>query len=275
MADLCSTTLPDYERPPVIEVIYGIQFDPLKEWRTPLIGALWQSIKLDYPKFKEMPVLAPVIERFDQTIPTETAALEFLDGPPLPRLFFLGSPENWVMQVQNDRFLHNWKRMNEDDAYPRFGTVSDRFFAAWDRFNTFLGSQEIAAPNITQLELTYINHIPVEKNRNTIEEIQTDLVDVGWQDDHKFLPKPETVTWTSSFLLPDKQGRLHASMRPAQRRKDKTPVLLLELTARGIPHATDSASIRSWFTMGREWIVRGFADLTRVTVQRERWGRIQ
>lgn len=275
MADFRSTPLPDYERPPVIEVIYGIQFDPLKEWRTPLIGALWQTIKTDYPKFKEMPVLAPVVERFDQTIQTEMAALELLDGPPLPRLFFLDSSENWVMQVQNDRFLHNWKRMHEDDVYPRFGTVSERFFAAWEKFTTFLRLQEIAIPNITQLEITYINHIPVEKDRSTIEEIQMDFVDVRWQGDHKFLPQPETVTWTSSFLLPENQGRLHASMRPAQRRKDKTSVLLLELTARGIPQVTDAASIRSWFTMGREWIVRSFADLTGETVQRERWGRIR
>ena len=273
MADSLSKPLPDYQRPPVIEVIYGIQFEALKEWRTPLIGTLWQAIKADYPKFKEMPVLAPVIERFDQAIPTEMAALELLDGPPLPRLFFLDSPENWVMQVQNDRFLHNWKRMKEDDVYPRFGRVSERFFEAWEKFLAFLLSQEIAEPNITQLEITYINHIPVEKNRSTVEEIQTDLVDVRWEDGHKFLPSPETVTWTYSFLLPENGGRLHIALRPAQRRKDKVSVLLLELTARGIPNSTDMASIQSWFAMSREWIVRGFADITRQEVQRERWGR--
>lgn len=273
MVEPLSIPLPDYERPPVIEVIYGVQFEPLKEWRTPLIGTLWQAIKDDYPKFKEMPVLAPVLERFDQTIPTEMAALELLDGPPLPRLFFLDSNENWVMQVQNDRFLHNWKRMKEEDIYPRFGSVSDRFFVAWEQFFRFLESQEVSAPNITQLEITYINHIPVEKGRTTIEEIEADFLDVCWQKSHDFLPPPETVTWTSSFLLPENKGRLHISLRPAQRRKDKSPVLLLELTARGIPNSTEMASIRSWFAMGREWIVRGFADITRQNVQQERWGR--
>jgi hypothetical protein len=55
---------------------------------------LWQVIKSDYPKFREMPILAPIVERFDQVIPTEQAQIELLDRPPLPRLFFLDATEN-------------------------------------------------------------------------------------------------------------------------------------------------------------------------------------
>lgn len=267
-----STALPTYDRPPVIEVVYGVQFDPLAEWRTPLIGVLWQTIKQAYPKFKEMPVLAPVIERFDHLAQTEQPSIEFLDRPPLPRLFFLDSNENWVLQVQHDRFLHNWKRMQDSDHYPRFNAVSERFFAAWTEFLNFLDSQNIPSPNITQLEVTYINHIPVERGKTVIDEIETDFMDLSWAQDHEFLPRPELVTWTSTFRLPENQGRLHISLRPGQRRKDKTSVLLLELTARGIPKSCTMPEIKSWFALGREWVVRGFADITKKNAQKQRWG---
>jgi len=273
MAESTSKPLPDFLRPPVIEVVYGLQFAPLIEWRTPLIGALWQEIKTDYPGFKEMPVLAPVIERYDQTIQADRPTIEVLDGPPVPRLFFLDRYENWVMQVQNDRFLHNWKRMKEEDLYPRFGLVSERFFKAWDRFSNFLESHGISTPQLTQFELTYINHIPVETGRSTVEESEAIFSNLRSKSDYEFLPRPDTVTWNTSFLLPEQQGRLHISLRPGQRRKDKASILLLELTARGIPASTEPENIRRWFTMGREWIVRGFSDITDKSVQIQRWGR--
>jgi uncharacterized protein (TIGR04255 family) len=269
--------LPDYERPPVIEVIYGMQFLPIAEWRTPLVGALWQAIKEDYPKFKEMPLLAPVFERFDQIVPSEQGVqgkIELLDSAPLPRMFFLDNDEHWVMQVQNDRFHHNWKRMKEGDQYPRYNSVSSRFFEAWERFSTFLDIEAIERPSFTQFELTYINHIPVQEGRSVLDEFETVFVDYLWDHRKRFLPDPELASWNSSFRLPDSQGRLHISVRPAQRRKDKTAVLLLELTARGIPLETESQDIKNWFALGREWIVRGFTDITQENVQKQRWGRL-
>lgn len=273
MSEKLSKPLPDYERPPVIEVVYGMQFSPLSELRTPLIGLFWQAIKADYPKFKEMPVLAPVIERYDQEGKTEQPTLELLQEAPLPRMFFLDDHENWVMQLQNDRFLHNWKRVSDDDTYPRYDIVSDKFFQVWDRFCEFCRTEGISKPKLNQLELTYINHIPVGSKNTVGEEITRVFPDIIWRKSHEFLPVPESLSWKTSFLLPDKQGRLHVSLRHATRIKDKTPTLLLELTARGIPSTIETAQIRSWFSLSREWIVRGFSDLTNSEVQKTTWAR--
>ncbi len=271
MSEKKSNLLPDYERPPVIEVVYGMQFSPLIELRTPQIGLLWQTIKADYPKFKEMPVLAPVIERFDQEGKTEQPTLEFLQEAPLPRMFFLDAHENWVMQIQNDRFLHNWKRVNDDDVYPRYIAVSGKFFQGWDRFCEFCRSEGISKPKLNQLELTYINHIPVRANSTIGDEITAIFPDIVWRKNHEFLPVPESLSWKTSFLLPNNQGRLHVSLRHAMRIKDKTPTLLLELTARGIPQTPELPQIMEWFSLSREWIVRGFSDLTNSEVQKNVW----
>jgi uncharacterized protein (TIGR04255 family) len=273
MSDKTTNPLPDFEKPPVIEVVYGMQFSPLPELRTPLIGLFWQTIKTDYPKFKEMPVLAPVIERFDQEGKTEQATLELLQEAPLPRMFFLDAHENLVMQIQNDRFLHNWKRVNDDDIYPRFNVVSDKFFQAWERFCEFCRAENISKPALNQLELTYINHIPVRDNHTVGEEITAIFPDIVWRKEHEFLPVPESLSWKTSFLLPNKQGRLHVSLRHARRIKDNTQTLLLELTARGIPGISELPQVKEWFALSREWIVRGFSDLTNSDVQSKVWIR--
>ncbi|MFY4731301.1 TIGR04255 family protein [Nitrospira sp. BLG_2] len=273
MSDRTTNPLPDYERPPVIEVVYGVQFSPLPELRTPLIGLFWQAIKADYPKFKEMPVLAPVIERFDQEAKTEQPTLELLQEAPLPRLFFLDAQENWVMQVQSDRFLHNWKRVTDDDIYPRFNVVSQKFFQAWERFSEFCRSENISKPKLNQLELTYINHIPVHENHTIAEEITGIFPDIVWRKGHDFLPIPESLSWKTSFLLPNRLGRLHVSLRQARRIKDNAPTLLFELTARGIPGISELDHVKEWFALSREWIVRGFSDLTNSDVQKTVWNR--
>lgn len=273
MSNKTTNLLPDYDKPPIIEVVYGMQFSPLPELRTPLIGLFWQSIKANYPKFKEMPPLAPLIERFDQEVPTEQPMLELLQEAPLPRMFFLDDHENWVMQIQNDRFLHNWKRVTDNDVYPRYDVVSDRFFQAWEKFCEFCRSENISKPKLNQLELTYINHIPVRENRPIGEEVTAIFPDIVWRKEHEFLPVPESLSWKTSFLLPNKQGRLHVSLRHARRIKDNKTTLLLELTARGIPETSEQVQVKEWFALSREWIVRGFSDLTNSDIQKKSWIR--
>lgn len=263
--------LPDYDSPPVIEVVYGIQFPPLG-LQSPTIGVFWQTIRQEYPTFAENPPLAPTIEKFDSDKGTETQ-VELLARPPLPRLWFIDKTSNWILQVQEDRFLHNWRKVHEEDVYPRFQTVSTRFLEAWDRFLAFCQIEGLGPPTVNQLELIYINHITVTDVADCVREASHIFPDVRWREAHGFLPPPETLAWKTSFLLPDRQGRLHVSMRHAIRRKDKQPVLLLELTARGMAPSGERERIHSWFGLAREWIVRGFADLTDEQVQKERWGR--
>lgn len=263
--------LPDYYNPPVIEVVYGVQFEPLG-LQCPTIGLFWQAVRQQYPSFVENPPLAPVIEKFDADRRTE-AQIELMARPPLPRLWFIDRTENWLIQVQDDRFLYNWKKVKDQDAYPRFDVVSTKFFEAWEQFQGFCQSEGLPQPSVNQLELTYINHIGMTDVGSYFSDVSNIFPDMRWRETHGFLPSPETLVWKTSFLLPERQGRLHVSMRHAIRRKDQQPVLLLELTSRGMPSSKERESIRGWFVMAREWIVRGFADLTDEQVQKERWGR--
>lgn len=272
MSNLPQSSLPDYEFPPVIEVVCGLQFAPLEGFQATAFGLLWERFRDDYPTYEQQSPLAQVIERLGEPI-VEEPHFGVSNVLPLPRMFFIHQSPCWLLQVQSDRFLHNWRKQPETDVYPHFPEVFKRFWAAWGRFLEFCREENVGTPRINQLEVTYINHILQGEGWDGMGTVGQVFPDIAWREERSFLPSPESVAWKTSFSLPDTLGRLHISVRHALRRHDMKPVLLAELTARGVPSSFDENSIRDWFHLGREWIVRGFADLTGEKVQKELWKR--
>lgn len=248
-----------------------MQFKPLGAFTLPFFGAFWQTIRKEYPSTEEKPPLPPVIERLEPSSEggTQIGGL-MLEPLPLPRVFFIDESKNWVLQMQRDRFLHNWRKTDEDSIYPRFPAVFQRFLTGWQRFLEFCNREKLSGIQPVQMELTYINHIPLGEGWEKVSDINKVMPDICWRPDHGFLPDPESVGWSASFLLPERQGRLHVQLRRGIRQKDKKTVLLCELTARGI---SEGQPIEPWFQMAREWIVRGFTDLTSDYVQQAYWRR--
>ena len=272
MAGLSSQPLPDYDFPPVIEVVCGMQFKALEGFQATTFGLLWQQFKAEYPSCEQQPLLAQVIERFGEP-DVEKPPVEVPNMLPLPRIFFVHKTPCWLVQVQSDRFLHNWRKQEEADVYPHFPEVYRGFWSAWERFLQFCRKEDIGVPQINQLEVTYINHIVQGEGWERLEAIGQVFPDIAWRTKRSFLPAPESAVWKTSFIMPEEIGRFHVSVRHAIRRADMKPVLLCELTARGVPNSLDDDAIRNWFQLGREWIVRGFADLTHERIQKETWRR--
>src|SRR5687768_2022392 len=55
---------PHYDNPPVIEVILGVQFEPLAACSNGHLGAFWKSLGEDWTSSKDAPSLEPQFERF-------------------------------------------------------------------------------------------------------------------------------------------------------------------------------------------------------------------
>ena len=58
------TFLPDYESPPVIEVVCGIQINPLEKYQATVFGLFRQAISDEYTYVQEMPPLYRVMGHF-------------------------------------------------------------------------------------------------------------------------------------------------------------------------------------------------------------------
>jgi len=266
-----SKSLIDYQRPPIVEVVCGVLFDPITSLLVPHFGLLWEKYKSEYPNCHEVAPLAPVVEVFEGKPKVQ---IEIGEVPPLPRIWFVSEKENALIQVQRDRFLHNWRKIRPDDEYPRYSGVIKEFRESLSLFEIFLEQYRLGGLIPTQYEMTYVNHIPHGEGWEKIEEIGKVFPDFAFRvSNGRFLPLPEGINWRTSFLLPDQSGRLHVTIRRGAQRDKDLPMLLLDLTVRGIGQFKSRERMWEWFDIAHQWIVFGFADLTGKEVQKEIWKR--
>lgn len=264
--------LPSYDHPPVIEVVCGLQFKPLNILMAHL-GLLFQRYQPDYTQVAEAAPLAPVIEQF---IDPPGSSVSLADLPRVPRTWFIHRDETGIVQVQRDRFLHNWKKVRPADDYPRYERVIGLFRNRLQTFTDFLREMDLGDPQPVQYEMTYVNHVVQGEGWTSTDDVGDVFPDFAKQrQPDRFLPPIELCNWRTTFGLPEKQGRLHATIRTATRSTDQKLVFVFELTARGFPPVGTEAAMWQWFDLAHEWIVRGFTDMTSGRMQRDQWQRIR
>lgn len=269
--------LPDFSHPPVTEVVLGLQFEPLRNFGLRHFGLLWKKFSGRFPNTEDHPPLDPVIEQFGAAQPGAVAGqIKLRKGFPFPRCWFLNDSKSQLIQIQRDRFILNWRKTPEEDEYPRYKTVRDAFSREFDIFRNFIETEcrEEITPN--QCEVTYVNHIESGKGWSNHGELQRILTVFENQFNGEFLPEPEEGQVVLRFVIPgpddEPLGRLRISLKPVFRIHDKIPMFLLELVARGRPYTDNMADVMGFLDLGREWIVKGFAEVTRREMHTI-WGR--
>jgi uncharacterized protein (TIGR04255 family) len=181
--------------------------------------------------------------------------------PELPRVWLVDQSGNRIVQVQRDRFLHNWRKLHPEDEYPRFPPVKAQFLEHWNGFLAFLTEAGLN-PEPDQCELTYVNHLRRGEGWDTLADLGDLFTTFAWRTRDNFLPAPDNLRWSMRFLLPEGKGRLHVEVLPVRAQPSNELAVRYTLTARGRPSDIgDTACLSTWYDMAREWIVRGFADL--------------
>jgi len=268
--------LPDFRQPPLSEVVLSLQFDPLDRLKTPLIGILWNRFRERLPEIEEHPPLPQVVERFDGPVPAKVDVV-IEEKPPVPRVWFLAPEKTELIQVQQDRFIHNWRKVTGREPYARYETIREKFREEVAEFVSFLHEEKFAGININQCEVTYVNHITPSGTWHRHGELAAVLRQWSNLPSGGFLPQAEDVAVRSRYIIPDEAGkpvgRLHVVFQPAWRTTDNTPIFTMNLTARGKPLAVGIDGAFDFFDLGRRWIVKGFADLTTPTMQEKSWER--
>nr|WP_281719505.1 TIGR04255 family protein [Nitrosomonas nitrosa] len=265
-------TIRDYNAPPVIETVLSIQFAPIHGLSLLHFGLYWAKIRRDYPQSELRPALGQTREEFgSRTRRAPDFGLEVVTEPAL-RCWFTHSDMNQLIQIQKDRFIYNWKKANDTEAYPRYERIKERCLLEWGRFIAFLEEENLGKPEANQCEVTYVNHIDYEQGWKSFGELSKLISPWSGNYSGTFLPVPETIGLNASYILRNNQGRLYVSMQPVIRAKDAKEVLQLTFTARGGPSSSTTEDIFRWLDLGREWVVEGFTDFT-TSAFHERWGR--
>ena len=253
-----SDPFPSFRKPPVIEVVIGVQFAPLESWRIPHFGLYWQAIRDVFPKCEVQPPITTEIESFDPVARSQPT-LQFMDKPEA-RCWYLN--KNELLQVQRERFIYNWRKLDTDIEYPRYErTTKPRFEQNWKLFCQFLKDEEIGQCKIVQAEVTYVNHIPKGDGWDEVKD-WWNVFTIFANPSLPFVGGPDSEKFQCSFLMPERQGRLRVSINHALRQTDGKEVINLNVMARGKPASSDTNDILKWLDMGHEWVVRGFAEIT-------------
>ncbi len=251
----------EYEHPPLIEVVFGVSFEPYRQWMIPHVGAFWTRHAEKFPKCEHAPLMVGTIVDDPAT------------GLPIPRVWLINDNDDRLIQLQAGRFLFNWRAREKGGAYPRYEELSKSFFDLFRDFQAFCTENGFGDFAVREYELTYINHIP-EPNEWTFPADAAKVIDgLNWREQSDdFLPTPTRVNWNATFTLPDDHGNLTTKFSQAKRLSDDKELLVLELAARGIP-TSEPLDYVNWFSLAHEWIVRGFEDITTERAQEELWGK--
>jgi hypothetical protein len=263
--------LPDFRKPPLAETVLSIQFEPVAGMTTAHLGLLWNRFRKQLPVIEEHPLLPATFENFELPSPAQVE-VTFEEKPPMPRVWFLNQGGSELIQVQADRFIHNWRKLEGLDPYPRYGPIRDKFRAEVAVLEEFLQDEKLGALAVNQCEVTYVNHIEPCVVWAGHGEVEKTLVMFSRLGSASFLPEPEDVALRMRFVIPGPTGnpigRLHAVVQPAWKKSDKSPILTLNLIARGAPIGEGIDGAFAFLDLGRRWIVNGFADLTTSEMQR-------
>ncbi len=149
--------LPDFRNPPLVETVLSLQYAP---WALTAahIGLLWQRFRERFPLVEEHPPLPPALEKFG--LPSPTPVEVIIEGrPPTPRVWFLNRDKTELVQVQPDRFIHNWRKLGQIEPYPRYEPIREGFREEVAVLLNFLQQEGLGSPEVTQCEVTYVNHI--------------------------------------------------------------------------------------------------------------------
>ncbi len=252
------TTDIDFDLPPVQEVVCGVVFAPLQHLKTAHMGLVWGLFGEEFPKTEDM-------------LPIGHRTPEGTRIDPRPRVWFVSEDDQRIIQVQLDRFHFNWRKVGDDDPYPRFESVYAAFTRHYAAFRDLIRTTEEVVPE--HLELTYVNILPQGPGLpDALAGLFPDLV--RSVDDRRYLPRPRGFQWTSTYDLAGVPAPLRITATTVTRGGDAPrPAIKLELTVGGPVTPPDGAELDAWFDAAHEAIVRGFVDITAGETQREVWKR--
>lgn len=251
--------LPDYERPPLIETVLGVQFAKIAGFSAAHAGAFWESLGGEtWTDAADATQIPPQFERFNSGDHWAKAIRLQLTQDPSCRVQIKNNARDRMLQIQNARFHVNW--LGEGADYPRFGRVKEDFLGHFRSFEAFLKERGLPPIELNQWEVTYVNKI----QRGTVWQDVSDWsfcklmsgADGGGQSLESFAGE-----W--HFLLPEEQGRLHVNWQHGRDdpEDDDPDFVRLTLTARGPVSGTIEEAIDSIEDRGRKAIVTKFRQI--------------
>lgn len=257
--------LPSFRKPPVVETILGIQFEPIPGFTNSHLGAFWASLggRDKWPFSDDAQPLEQEFERFGEDRQWQPIGAFRLGLSHIPtyRMRLHNAERDRLVQVQNGRFIYNWLG-TKGGEYARYERIRPEFEEYFEKFRQFLQLQGLPQIQVNQWEVTYTNHLP----KGTVWSNISD-----WKDVFKFQTVPpaqindcslESFGGQWLYEIAPRQGRLRIQLQHAFN-EERQEILLLTLTARGPVRECEGVAetFEAGLNLGHEVIVTSFDEL--------------
>lgn len=259
------TNLAEFNRPPVVETVLGAQFARLP-LTTAHAGWFWKKyLGSEWPAVVVVPRLEDRFERFDDAARAWniTTPLRLLNKAEPDRLQIVRSDEERMVQVQDSRFIYNWRKQKNE--YPTYRQLRPEYEHLLERFQEFIREVDVGAVTYNQWEVVYVNHLP----KGELWDSTADWIKIfpGFYAPHDAVESVQAI-W--SHVIAERAGRLFIEMRPAV--ANERDVIRVQITARGPTQDASAEALFAGFDLGHETIVNAFTAMTSEAAHMY-WGR--
>ena len=251
--------LPKYRIPPVVEVAASFRFSAVEKFGAVHVSEFWDRIgRDDYPTYRELaPLAEPTVLQSEPMV-----SFEVMDRPPLRRQWFASPDDSEIVQLQNGLLAFSWRKLeNSETQYPHFHRVIDKFYIHQEALKKTFELAEIPAPQVTYLELAYVNFVQLDEDLSN-EEYYKKIGSIFpiLETNGAFSNAPEMFNLFYAFNSgKNATGRIQFSS--AQNIQTGKRGLQLKLSVFGNPLDESSELIKDWFDSGHIWIVTTFDNL--------------
>ena len=242
--------------PPINETVFGLHLNR-SYFNASFFGRYYEKIKNKFPKISSKTPIFPASG--EHVISFENMC---------PRIWFESDENRNLIQLQDDRFHFNWRNQDKEE-YPGFNTVYSSFEREWSNYVNWLNDDKLMPENlITQLELSYINHIEddlvLKNDLSGVQKILKTFTHPSSLENYKI----NNLTMNQTYSLGD-DGIISNAIKVAERTDNQKKVLILEITARS--NKKNYNHFSDWFHKIHGHISEIFFETTTTTAHKK-WG---
>jgi uncharacterized protein (TIGR04255 family) len=260
--------LPEYDSPPVVETVLSAQFARLASFTLAHAGWFWKSyLDETWTSVVETSRINDVFETFGDQRAWTQQSIQLIpigqEGATL-RLQIARNDEERMIQVQDSRFIQNWRK--RETGYPSYRKLLPEFRKNFESFQKFASDAKFGTIDVNQWEITYVNLL----YRGELWESPGDWQALlpwfgsppkGLQGGQQVLEGFANGEWR--FVLGDNVGRLSVALSHV---KIGSPAgkeaLSLQLSARGPIQPSKGIDLYTGLDFGHEAIVKAFTAMT-------------
>ena len=249
-----------FKEPPLIEIVFQIVFPTIDGFGPAHIGIFWTQLRDAFPTIQ-------AAARVGLLTNLNVGSGTFPDN----RVWLVHKDSSQVIQIQDDRFMFNWRKTGESDGYPGFETLYPIFLDYFGRFVEFLDGEDLCPASATGFELTYINHI-YEGVWEKWDDIGAVFPAFDWTDNPAKMPPLKGLRQFAHCDLPDNEGELSITIDSRTHKQTQQKLINYEIKVTGSERDIALDSLDNVFLRAHERLVQTLVAMTSRAAQKS-WKR--